>query len=49
MKNAHNFKIVVIENFKNSKYNFRMFKFQKSFVRCKWVIMCMTFEQSRGL
>jgi len=49
MKNAHNFKIVVLEIFKNSKYNFRMFKFQKSFVRCKWVIMCMTFEQSRGL
>jgi len=49
MKNTYNFKIVVLEIFRNSKYNFKMFKFQESFVRCKWVIMYMTFEQSCGL
>ncbi len=49
MKNTHNLKIVVFENFKNSKYNFKRFKFQESFARCKWVIMCMTYEQSCGL
>jgi hypothetical protein len=45
MKRTHNFKIVVLEILKSSKYNFRMFKFQESFARCKWVIMCMKFEQ----
>jgi len=45
MKNIHNLKIVVVEIFRNSKYNFRMFKFQKSFARCKWVIMCMKYEK----
>jgi hypothetical protein len=49
MKNIHNFKIVILEKKFNSKYNFKMFKFQESFVKCKWVIMCMTFEQSCGL
>jgi hypothetical protein len=49
MKNTHNFKIVILEILKISKYNFKMFKFQKSFVGCKWVVMCMTYEQSCGL
>jgi hypothetical protein len=49
MKNTHNLKIVVLEIFRNLKYNFRMFKFQKSFASCKWVIMYMTYEQSYGL
>jgi hypothetical protein len=49
MKNTHNFKIVVIEIFINSKYYFKTFKFQESFARCKWFIMCMTYEQSFGL
>jgi hypothetical protein len=49
MKNNHNLKIAIFEICRNSKYNFRMFKFQKSFVECKWVIMCMTYEQSCGL
>jgi hypothetical protein len=42
-------KFVVLERFKNSKYHFRNFKLQESFTRCKWVIMCMTYEQSFGL
>jgi hypothetical protein len=46
MKDIHNLKIVVFEIFRNSKYNFRTFKLQKSFIRCKWVIMCMAYEQS---
>jgi len=49
MKNTHNFKIMVLEIFRNSKYNFKMFKFQKSFAKCKWDIKCMTYEQSCGL
>ncbi len=48
-KNIHNSKIVILKIFKNSKYNFRMFKFQESFVKCKWVIMCMTYKESCGL
>jgi hypothetical protein len=46
MKNIHNLKNWIK---KNSKYNFKMFKFQESFARCKWVIMCMTYEQSCDL
>jgi len=46
LKNIHNLKIVVYEIFRNSKHNFKMFKFQESFARCKWVIMCMTYEQN---
>jgi hypothetical protein len=46
MKNTHILKIVVLEIFRNSKYNFKNFKFQKSFARCKWVIMCITYAQS---
>jgi hypothetical protein len=49
MKSIHSFKIVILENFKNLRYNFRNFKFQESFARCKWVIICMTYEQSFGL
>ncbi len=49
MKNNHNLKIVVLEIFRISKYNFKMFKFQEPFARCKWVIMYMTYEQSCGL
>jgi hypothetical protein len=49
MNNNRDFKIVVIQNFKNSKYNSKMFKFQKSVTKCKWVIMCMTYEQNFGL
>jgi len=49
MKSTHNLKIVVLEIFRNSKYDFKIFKFEKSFVRCKWVIMCITYEQSFGL
>jgi hypothetical protein len=45
-KNIHNLKIVVFENFKNSKYHVNFFKFQKSFARYEWVIMCMTHERS---
>ncbi len=45
MKNTQIKKIVVLEIFKNSKYDFKMFKFQESLARCKWVIMCMTYEQ----
>jgi 4-hydroxybenzoate polyprenyltransferase len=49
MKRIHNLKIVVVEILLNSKYNFNFLKFQESFVRCKWVIMCMTYKQSFGL
>jgi hypothetical protein len=49
MKSTHNLKIVVFESFRNSKYNLKMFKCQGSFITCKWVKMCMTFEQSCGL
>ncbi len=49
MKSTHNSKKLKFEIFKNSKYNFRMFKFQKSFVKCKWFIMCVTYEQNCGL
>jgi len=49
MKNIHNIKIVVLEVFRNSKYNFQIFKFQKSFAKCKWVIMCITYEKIFGL
>jgi hypothetical protein len=49
MKNTHNFKFVVFEFFFNSKYNFQIFKISKSFVRCEWAIMCMTYEQSFSL
>ncbi len=45
----HNLKIMVLEIFRNSKYNFRISKFQKSFAKCKWVIMYITYEQSFGL
>ncbi len=48
-KITHNLKIVALEFFKNSKYNFQMFKFQESFVRYKWVVMCMTYEKNCGL
>jgi len=30
-ENIHNLKIAVLESFKNSKYNFRMFNFEGSF------------------
>jgi len=47
MKNIFNLKIVVLQIFRNSKYNFdKMFKFQESFAKCKWEIMCMKNEQS---
>jgi hypothetical protein len=49
MKNTPNLKIVVLESFRNSKYNLKMFKCQRSFTTCKWVMMSMTFEQSSGL
>jgi len=49
MKDIHNFQNVVLEIFQNSKYNFRMFKFQNSFARFKWVIMCMKYEKNYGL
>jgi hypothetical protein len=39
MKIIHNLKIMILEILKNSKYNFRMFKFQESFAICKWVII----------
>jgi hypothetical protein len=48
-KITHNLKIVVLEILRNSKYNFQMFKFQNSFVRYKWVVMCMTYEKNCGL
>ncbi len=46
MKSIHNSNKLIFEIFKNSKYNFRMFKFQESFAKCKWEIMCMKNEQS---
>jgi predicted CoA-binding protein len=50
MKNIYNLKIVVVEIFRNSKYNFDiMFKLQESFAKCKWVRMCMKNEQSCDL
>ncbi len=49
MKSICNLKIVVLEILRNPKYNFKMLKFQESFARCKWVIICMTYEQSCGL
>ncbi len=49
MKSTRDSKFVVLEIFLISKYNFKMFKFQKSFSRYKWVIMCMTYEQSCDL
>jgi hypothetical protein len=49
IKKIHIKKIVVFGKFKNSKYNFKTFKFQESFVKCKLVIMCMTYEQSCDL
>jgi hypothetical protein len=49
MKNIHNSKKLIFQNFKFPKYNFKMFKFQESFAKCKWVIMCMTYEQNCGL
>jgi hypothetical protein len=49
LKNIHNLKIVVLKNFRISKYNFKMFRFQESFAKYKWVIMCMTHEQSCGV
>jgi hypothetical protein len=49
MKNTNNLKFVVVEIFRILKYNFKMFKFQESFAACKWVIMCMAYEQSCGL
>jgi hypothetical protein len=49
MKITHNYKILVLEIFRNLKCNFKMFKFQKLFASCKWVIMYMTYEQSYGL
>jgi hypothetical protein len=45
MKNTHNLKIMVLEIFRNSKINFKMSKFEKSFARCKWVIMCDIFNK----
>jgi hypothetical protein len=47
-KNMHNLKTVILEIFRNSKY-IKMFKFQESFAKYKWVIMCMTYEQSCSL
>ncbi len=47
-KNIHNLKIAMLENFKNSKYHFRNFKFQESFATCKWVLICMTYKRSFG-
>jgi hypothetical protein len=32
LKNTYNFKIVVLEIFRNSKYNFRLFKFKSHFL-----------------
>jgi hypothetical protein len=49
MKKNHNLNFMVLEMFRNSKYNFKMFKFQDSFAKCKWAIICMTYEQSCGL
>jgi hypothetical protein len=49
MKRIHNFSFLIFEIFRKSQYKFKMFKFQKSNSRCKWVIMCMTYEPSRGL
>ncbi len=49
MKSTHNSKIVVAEVFRNSKYNFRNFKFQESIAKYKWVIMCMKYEKKIGL
>ncbi len=49
MKNIHNLKKIDLKIFGNSKYYFRMFKFKELFARCKWVIMCMTYEQNCGL
>jgi hypothetical protein len=40
---------MVLEFFENSKYNFRIFKFIKSFARCRWVIMCMKYEKNCDL
>jgi hypothetical protein len=44
MKNTNNYKFMVLEIFRNSKYNFKIFKFQESIVKCKWVIMWMTYR-----
>jgi hypothetical protein len=41
MKKNHNLKMMVLEMFIISKYNFKMSKLQDSFAKCKWVIMCM--------
>jgi hypothetical protein len=49
MKSTHNLTFVVPKVFTNSKYNFKNFKIQESFAKYKWVIMCMTYEQKRGL
>jgi hypothetical protein len=49
MQNTHDLKIVIFEIFRNSKYHFRIFKFQDSFATCEWVIMCMTYEMFFGL
>jgi len=49
MKNTPNLNFVILEKFKNSKYHFKIFELRKSFGKCLWVIMCMTYEQSFGL
>jgi hypothetical protein len=49
MKSTHKLKIVVAEFFRNLEYNFRIFKFQESFAKYKWVIMCMKYEKHCGL
>jgi len=49
MKNIHNLTIMILEIFWNSKYDFKMFKLQEPFVKCKWVIMCVAFEQNCDL
>jgi hypothetical protein len=46
MKNTHNFKFVVFEILEIHNI---IFKMSKSFVRCEWAIMCITYEQSLSL
>ncbi len=46
MKIIHNLKIVVFEFFEFQNIISKCSKFQKSFVKCKCVVMCMTYKQS---
>jgi len=45
MENINNLKIMELEFFFNSKYNFKIFKFIISFARCKSVIIYMKYEK----